>query len=637
MSKLLSLRCNHRQFHAFFFTMLFVCSLHPTLFSQTCASPVLINVCPVVFDDRNLGIAGEVVTDYNGSSGLINSLGNEVFYEVNITGQGANPIPVDIDIAVIRNSGPIRIIQIDGMLPGSCAGTMNYIKYEDVAAPPYDCPEVFSSYFFPIAGAGTYYFAIEGDGSSSTAYEVVFGGSTGTTTSTVTIPPSTGFPGCSKGVWQTDNNNTSCGFTPFVANYPFELRLNGSVVPTGPGDHLTFDLMGINNLLCIRTYFRNIGGGEGVKSVEFNFGPSLTATPVSSTLPAMNGGIDSWTSGPLLNVPSQVVDDYNSTAAPADMIDVNSGVSWLFWNGTNYKTRGDAAGCPTGDCLLYEFCFNIIATDNLPENTKVVGVFYPDGYSKSSIPPHPGGTVTQTLNHGCFVAPDVCYCPDQVDCFRNGMGVAIGGNGSANPTPPTFIVFDDPAHPASTPLPVDLISLEAESQDQAINISWITGSETNSNYFELQRSINGVDWVGVSKVAAAGHSTTTQYYRYLDDKLASGLYYYRLKQVDLDDSFEFSTVVSASIKNPALGIQLYPNPIGADLNLSVPAKHQQAGAYQIEVFDLLGTLLLRREVEVITGDNYFLVPTASVPKGVYILKVSSGLAGVEETLRFIKQ
>lgn len=629
--------------------ILWICCLDPALFSQTCASPVTIALCPVapasptspVFDSRDLsaGGVGETVMDYNDGTTPVASLGREIFYKLTVTGAGTNPVPTKINVYVFSNSAQIRIIRLAGTLPGSCSATMIFDQLEDVTVGT--CPRDFTTYAFPIAGAGDYYFAIEGV--TGATFEIAFGAVTGSTTSMVTYPPTMGVTGCAKGGWEysglkAGDMNYCDNFTPFVTGTPvFELCLNGTVIDTD--DPLTYVLSGFENRLCIRTYFRNTMGAEGIKAIEFNFGPSLTATPVpndctqgaGSDIPSlgtqgpMNGGADNWVVRyPINSSPSQVITDYNAaTPGTANDIDVDSRIDWLFWDGQAYNTRGDATGCTsTGDCLMYEFCFDIVSLDNLPANTKLVGVFYPDGYRVNDVPASAGGIFTVTQTHSCGLASDGCYCIDPDACFRNGMGSAVDGNGSASPTPPAWIVFDDPAFPDA--LPVELISLKAESRkDNAIRITWSTASETNSDYFELQRSSTGEKWEVLTKLKAAGHSVTTEEYEYTDERLNPGIYYYRLKQVDFDGAFEYSKTVSASIGTPSLQTKIYPNPSGANFNLSISTKRESV--YTIEIYNLANKLVMSRKADAKAGENNYSFSTASIPQGVYVVKISNGL------------
>ena len=81
-------------------------------------------------------------------------------------------------------------------------------------------------------------------------------------------------------------------------------------------------------------------------------------------------------------------------------------------------------------------------------------------------------------------------------------------------------------------LPVLFTKFDAGCTNNGALVSWSTGSESNSNYFELQRSTNGNNWTSVATIKAAGNSSTGHTYQQPD--INGGNAYYRIKQVDLD-------------------------------------------------------------------------------------------------------
>lgn len=87
---------------------------------------------------------------------------------------------------------------------------------------------------------------------------------------------------------------------------------------------------------------------------------------------------------------------------------------------------------------------------------------------------------------------------------------------------------------AIAPLPVDLSEFGAEAGEKVNKIYWTTISEENSDYFIVERSLNGADWDAVGRISAAGNSTSTINYEMEDRAFTNFINYYRLKQVDKD-------------------------------------------------------------------------------------------------------
>ena len=92
-------------------------------------------------------------------------------------------------------------------------------------------------------------------------------------------------------------------------------------------------------------------------------------------------------------------------------------------------------------------------------------------------------------------------------------------------------------------LPVDLISFEAEREEDNIKLNWSTASEENNDYFEIQKSYDGEVFTPIGYVDGAGNSNAVLEYSYTDSE--TGKAYYRLKQLDYDGEFEYSDIVVA--------------------------------------------------------------------------------------------
>ncbi len=109
-------------------------------------------------------------------------------------------------------------------------------------------------------------------------------------------------------------------------------------------------------------------------------------------------------------------------------------------------------------------------------------------------------------------------------------------------------------------LPVTLTSFEARAESNIVQLNWATTSEVNSDYFEIQRSSDGKLWSSMNKINAKTESSVLVRYSYADPQPLHGINHYRLKMVDLDNTFGFSRIVSIEV-NEGHDLSLYPNPI----------------------------------------------------------------------------
>lgn len=116
---------------------------------------------------------------------------------------------------------------------------------------------------------------------------------------------------------------------------------------------------------------------------------------------------------------------------------------------------------------------------------------------------------------------------------------------------------------ALVPKPVELVDFHANVTGADIELTWHTASETNNYGFEIQRRVTSAEFKKIGFVTGNGTSTKIHSYRFVDSDLMTDTYYYRLKQIDHDGSFSYSTFVTAAT-SLAPGMfelhQNHPNP-----------------------------------------------------------------------------
>lgn len=108
-------------------------------------------------------------------------------------------------------------------------------------------------------------------------------------------------------------------------------------------------------------------------------------------------------------------------------------------------------------------------------------------------------------------------------------------------------------------LPVTLVKFDVAKEGNTVQLNWKTTSETNADYFDVQTSANAKNWISIGKVIATGESSADNKYDFSYTPANSGLSYYRLKMVDKDATFAYSSVKNIDIDG-LFGISLFPNP-----------------------------------------------------------------------------
>ena len=124
-------------------------------------------------------------------------------------------------------------------------------------------------------------------------------------------------------------------------------------------------------------------------------------------------------------------------------------------------------------------------------------------------------------------------------------------------------------------IPVELSSFKSAILNHNIQLTWTTLSETNNYGFEIERSSDGINFVKIGFVEGNGTTAEEHSYSFVDQDLTSGVYYYRLKQIDFDGSFTYSEILTVEVKIPDSYIleQNYPNPFNPEttIRFQIPA------------------------------------------------------------------
>lgn len=171
-------------------------------------------------------------------------------------------------------------------------------------------------------------------------------------------------------------------------------------------------------------------------------------------------------------------------------------------------------------------------------------------------------------------------------------------------------------------LPVELFNLQAQAIDKnTIRISWQTMTEFNNKGFELQRSLDGKDFSTIAWINGQTNSHSIQSYQKDDKNIEQGVrYLYRLKQVDIDHSSEYSDIVSAMVEGHDFKGIIFPNPAKGTLQIyfSNSDLHQNTA---LNIYDYSGQLLFKEQY--IELPERLVQPIDFLAQGLYFLSISN--------------
>lgn len=149
------------------------------------------------------------------------------------------------------------------------------------------------------------------------------------------------------------------------------------------------------------------------------------------------------------------------------------------------------------------------------------------------------------------------------------------------------------------------------------NLTWNTLTESNSDYFLIERSSNGIYFESIVKLLAAGNSDHMIAYTFADEAPASGSNYYRLQAVDRDGAATISKVATLTFSELGNSLQVYPNPFSNHLVLRLE-RAQGDVAYAWQFTDAMGKQLKQTKLE-----NYVTnVDMTTISNGIYFYRLT---------------
>ena len=178
-----------------------------------------------------------------------------------------------------------------------------------------------------------------------------------------------------------------------------------------------------------------------------------------------------------------------------------------------------------------------------------------------------------------------------------------------------------------TILPITLSSFSATKSGKSVMLNWATASESNFDYFGIERSTNGTNFTTIGKVTGAGNSNLTKQYSFADAGYSNGKNYYRLKLVNKDGSFNYSQTQWVDMSLIA-SIKLHPNPVKDILTIEGLDANQST---LVSIINNEGKEMQHIVIKE-TAHNF---TVAQLPAGNYYVRIEAD--GKVSTLKFVKE
>jgi hypothetical protein len=189
-------------------------------------------------------------------------------------------------------------------------------------------------------------------------------------------------------------------------------------------------------------------------------------------------------------------------------------------------------------------------------------------------------------------------------------------------------------------LPVKLLSFSGSYKNNIAALNWESESETNFSYYEVERSINGIDFSSVALKPAQESGQSKEQYSFADNLsyVSSDVYYYRLKMIDVDGQFSYSNVIMLRKEQKKEdGIFISPNPLVKTDMATVRINAATSGKVDIRLIDMSGKVILSQQNQVIQGDNSISVNNLDrLQSGIYTVQLTNGESTYNTKLSIIR-
>lgn len=185
-------------------------------------------------------------------------------------------------------------------------------------------------------------------------------------------------------------------------------------------------------------------------------------------------------------------------------------------------------------------------------------------------------------------------------------------------------------------LPIELLFFEAHRLDKNnVQLNWATASELNNQGFDIERMLDtetefrAIDWVD-----GAGNSTSLLNYSLDDINPHQGVSYYRLKQIDFDGSYAYSSVraVEGTESNNNGTIQIYPVPTKDHLTIDFSNWKKENTAAVLKIIDVHGRVLLMKEIAIQQNRLVKINEVSNFSPGTYFVMI-----GHQETFQIVRK
>jgi trimeric autotransporter adhesin len=408
---------------------------------------------------------------------------------------------------------------------------------------------------------------------------------------------------------------------------------NGAGAPTPGNDIVQGTLTVVDGSTAVTAVNAVSGGGTAgcalsssslyVSRPQFRFTQSVPQTSVESTLsstssvylgPNADVYVYSSADGELLaRIQNLSSHDYGCTSVE---IDRAGSTSAQFWNTTasNYLLNKTLRVIPTNNNAGGQYTITLYYTQ-----AEVNGWQTATGQSWASLQmiklPGQVSSVTPSTPE-----PDG---PGTVQVVTPTLGT-LGTHFTATYTFSNgFSGFGAGVPGSSGTLPISLLSFTGKLQKDNVQLNWLTSFEQNSKGFEIEKSLDGVSFRKIGFIKSAGNSNITRSYTFTDPQRAVEYNFYRLKMVDLDNTYEYSDVVLVKNAGIQQDVFIAGNPVSDKLTIQFARIPEDK--VSVAVYDMKGRMIYQKQFGTVSQPTLPIeLGNRAIAHGIYSVKVEVG-------------
>jgi len=164
-------------------------------------------------------------------------------------------------------------------------------------------------------------------------------------------------------------------------------------------------------------------------------------------------------------------------------------------------------------------------------------------------------------------------------------------------------------------LPVEWVRFSAIANGEEVLISWTTATEENNDYYQVEYSTDGVNFEVIAEITGAGTSDIENNYRYTHYAPANGMNYYRIRQVDFNGEFSFTSIMAVEMSNDEEQVISF-SPATAQLDITVSEEE----LVQVVVFDMNGRVVAQQSNN---GHSLVSINLDNLQSGIYVCSVKN--------------